>query len=195
MNGTLAGWHADPYNRHELRYFDGSVWTFNVSDGGTQSIDDPTAGTPAVVPQAATPSSVGVPRATAQTPAVVVHHRSRWPWVLLGIFIFMVLGFGGCAVISVVVLSEAADEISEAQERHAISQTQFESIQVGTPRATVLQTLGKSPTTTSSFESEAEGDFDISSDCIYYWESGETFGNWYQFCFDAAGNLRTKSQS
>ena len=34
-----AGWHGDPSGRHELRYWDGSQWTENVSDGGTASTD------------------------------------------------------------------------------------------------------------------------------------------------------------
>ena len=34
-----AGWHPDPHRRHELRYWDGAVWTSQVSDGGTQSTD------------------------------------------------------------------------------------------------------------------------------------------------------------
>jgi Protein of unknown function (DUF2510) len=34
-----AGWHADPYRRHEHRYWDGAVWTAHVSDRGVQSQD------------------------------------------------------------------------------------------------------------------------------------------------------------
>lgn len=34
-----AGWRADPFGRHELRYFDGTVWTAQVSDAGEKSID------------------------------------------------------------------------------------------------------------------------------------------------------------
>lgn len=32
-----AGWYKDPSGTHELRYFDGSVWTEHVSDGGVTS--------------------------------------------------------------------------------------------------------------------------------------------------------------
>jgi hypothetical protein len=35
-----AGWYPDPAGRHEHRYFDGSSWTANVSDAGTQSVDE-----------------------------------------------------------------------------------------------------------------------------------------------------------
>ena len=34
-----AGWHPDPQERHELRYWDGSKWTDHVSDAGVTSKD------------------------------------------------------------------------------------------------------------------------------------------------------------
>jgi uncharacterized membrane protein YhaH (DUF805 family) len=34
-----AGWLADPTGRHELRYWDASVWTQHVSDNGVVSVD------------------------------------------------------------------------------------------------------------------------------------------------------------
>lgn len=37
-----AGWHADPFGRFELRYFDGATWTEHVALQGTQSTDPPT---------------------------------------------------------------------------------------------------------------------------------------------------------
>jgi Protein of unknown function (DUF2510) len=191
--GTPAGWYADPYGRHQHRYFDGEKWTHDVSDSGTQSTDDPEAGTPAVVP----PSPFSRPAMATATaePTVVVKHRSPLPWILLGIFVVMVVGVVGCVAVVSVGLDQAAKEIGRTQERHAISQAQFDSVQIGSPRDAVINALGKPPAETSSFESQAEGDLDLSTACIYYWESGETFGNWYQFCFDSAGNLQTKSQS
>ncbi len=38
-----AGWHADPYQRHELRYYDGRRWTEHVADAGQTSVDYPDA--------------------------------------------------------------------------------------------------------------------------------------------------------
>lgn len=45
MSETPADWYPDPYGRHELRYWDGEVWTDHVSSHGTQSSDpaQPTA--------------------------------------------------------------------------------------------------------------------------------------------------------
>jgi hypothetical protein len=34
-----AGWLPDPVGRHELRWWDGAVWTEHVSDGGVQGLD------------------------------------------------------------------------------------------------------------------------------------------------------------
>jgi len=34
-----AAWGPDPTGRHELRYWDGALWTMHVSDGGVQGID------------------------------------------------------------------------------------------------------------------------------------------------------------
>jgi hypothetical protein len=33
------GWAADPYGRHQWRYWDGNRWTEQVADGSTQSTD------------------------------------------------------------------------------------------------------------------------------------------------------------
>ena len=42
-----ASWRADPSQRHELRYWDGSSWTDHVSDAGVTGTD-PFAATPIV---------------------------------------------------------------------------------------------------------------------------------------------------
>jgi hypothetical protein len=35
MSGAAgAAWRIDPYRRHELRYWDGRIWTDHVSDLG-----------------------------------------------------------------------------------------------------------------------------------------------------------------
>lgn len=36
---TPAGWFPDPTGKHEQRYWDGAVWTANVSDAGQSSTD------------------------------------------------------------------------------------------------------------------------------------------------------------
>lgn len=39
-----AGWHPDPFQRHQLRYWDGGQWTEHVSDHGVARIDAPIPG-------------------------------------------------------------------------------------------------------------------------------------------------------
>lgn len=33
---TDPGWYADPYRRHQVRYWDGSAWTEHVGNDGEQ---------------------------------------------------------------------------------------------------------------------------------------------------------------
>ena len=37
--GTAAAWYADPYARHQQRYWDGAAWTEHVADGGVTTTD------------------------------------------------------------------------------------------------------------------------------------------------------------
>jgi hypothetical protein len=46
----VAGWKADPFGRHEVRYHDGTAWTAHVSDGGVQGTDEPVPSPPGAVP-------------------------------------------------------------------------------------------------------------------------------------------------
>ena len=46
-SGPPADWYADPFGRHEARYWDGKAWTSNVLNKGQPAIDEPDA-TPAV---------------------------------------------------------------------------------------------------------------------------------------------------
>lgn len=51
MSQQPSGWYADPARRHTYRYWDGSRWSSQVSDGGTAGVDpvdldEATAATP-----------------------------------------------------------------------------------------------------------------------------------------------------
>ena len=39
MSDTPAAWHPDPMGRHQLRYWDGKIWTEHVSNNGVQATD------------------------------------------------------------------------------------------------------------------------------------------------------------
>jgi hypothetical protein len=40
-NGTPAGWFADPFFKHEQRYWSGTTWTEHVLDNGVPTNDPP----------------------------------------------------------------------------------------------------------------------------------------------------------
>lgn len=61
--GSPGQWAADPYGRHELRYWDGGQWTAAVSDSGVVGSDAPVAAAP---PQPVAPA---VPEPPAAAPA------------------------------------------------------------------------------------------------------------------------------
>jgi Protein of unknown function (DUF2510) len=39
--GTAPGWFADPFFKHEQRYWSGSEWTEHVTDAGSPGTDPP----------------------------------------------------------------------------------------------------------------------------------------------------------
>jgi len=41
QSGPVGQWAADPFGRHQLRYYDGSAWTQHVMDDGRPSTDLP----------------------------------------------------------------------------------------------------------------------------------------------------------
>ena len=43
--GVAPGWLADPFARHEQRYWSGTQWTEHVADGGVPGTDPPWQGT------------------------------------------------------------------------------------------------------------------------------------------------------
>jgi hypothetical protein len=53
-----AGWMADPFGRHQHRYWDGAQWTAHIANNGTASTDPPSsAKASAPTPAVTTPSS------------------------------------------------------------------------------------------------------------------------------------------
>lgn len=68
-----AGWYPDPAGRHETRYWDGSRWTDNVSDGGVVVAERPDV---AVEPQPAP-----VPSAPAAGPFTFRPYKRPTPFI------------------------------------------------------------------------------------------------------------------
>jgi uncharacterized RDD family membrane protein YckC len=81
MQGQMGGqWHPDPTGRHQLRWWDGQMWTDFVADGGVTAID-PVAGSHAPgqglgpgQPAAQTPTVRQVPMAYAGAPVQYQPH-------------------------------------------------------------------------------------------------------------------------
>lgn len=83
---TGAQWAADPFGRHQMRYFNGSEWTAAVSDHGVVGTDPPvhTAAAPSqppvMAPPAAAVPAAAVPPAppAAAPPAPPAAPAARW---------------------------------------------------------------------------------------------------------------------
>ncbi|MBA2279773.1 MAG: DUF2510 domain-containing protein [Acidimicrobiia bacterium] len=81
-DGQPAGWFPDPQGRAALRWWDGTTWTDQVSDGTTSSIDPLVPGAPPPGPSA----SEGPARSGARGPVVPIA-------ILLGVLALGVVGF------------------------------------------------------------------------------------------------------
>jgi cytochrome P450 len=74
-----AGWIADPMGRHELRYWDGQLWTDHVSDGGTQSVDPLSPAPAAVTSDSPVTTAVEAEPASAFVPDAAVEPAAEAP--------------------------------------------------------------------------------------------------------------------
>ncbi len=99
--------------------------------------------------------------------------------IAAGIILALVVVIGGCAALIGAGVNEAEDDAQE----HAITKSQFDSIDQGSTQSEVEKELGD-PSDDQEFESRFGGKTQGSS-CIYYNEKGaELFeGDSYQFCF------------
>jgi hypothetical protein len=114
---TAPGWHPDPYRRHELRWWDGAVWSEHVSDQGQAGVDPvgsapvaavdsgwlpPTAQQPTASPStdwssAAVPPTVQQPAVPPGSPVPAPdgsRRSSPVPWIVGGVVVAL-LAAGG----------------------------------------------------------------------------------------------------
>lgn len=70
MDQRAEGWHADPFGRHEWRFFDGVRWTPYVKDGDDHAVDEP-VGIPAA------DADAGQARSLLTEPVLVVSQRAK----------------------------------------------------------------------------------------------------------------------
>lgn len=179
MSSVPAGWYRDPTGHSEHRYWDGTTWTEHVARAGVQSTDEISGDYASPVPSS--------PWQAMPAPA-----QRRWPWVLGGIGVSLILLVGGCTTVLVLAVKDAAHELNAAQRRHGITQAQFDSIELGQAKEAVIAKLGKEPQNTQEFlRKDAVGSDEIRSSCIYYNRLSGSFGDRYQFCFER-GVLKSK---
>ena len=98
-----AGWIADPTGRHEYRYWDGSAWTDNVSDGGVTSVDPiPMDPAPAQTSAPSEPAGAAAwPTApTAAAPARATAKRSRLPVIVAAAVVVVLLVVAAAVIVS-----------------------------------------------------------------------------------------------
>ncbi len=109
-----AGWYTDPVGRHEYRYWDGTDWKPEVSDGGVTAVDplgpappplahrtaEPAAPDPAgpAVPDSAGPAPV-TDLATPAAPAAAPRRRRKWAVPVVAIAAVAVIGLTAGLVI------------------------------------------------------------------------------------------------
>jgi len=111
MSRQTSGWYADPTGRHKYRYWDGSRWSNQVSDGGTAGVDpvDVDEATAATPPAPGTQAPGTQPMAAVdRPPAVEVSQRSGGSGLagILGVLVGAVL----VVVILVVLFNNAGDD-------------------------------------------------------------------------------------
>ena len=106
------GWYADPTGRHTYRYWDGSRWSNQVSDGGTAAIDpnhldEQTAGIPPA-PGTQAPTTGPTSADEPPSPRVEVAQRSGGGGLIgvLGVLVGAIV----VILILVMVFNNAADD-------------------------------------------------------------------------------------
>jgi hypothetical protein len=90
---TPPGWHPDPFQRHEYRYWDGVQWTDQVSNQGQTASDPPVESAPAAAAAAPTGPAVAEPAYGAPPP----------PKKKMGGLLLLLIG-GGVALLVVIAL-------------------------------------------------------------------------------------------
>lgn len=114
MSEQQSGWYADPTRRHTYRYWDGAIWSNQVSDGGTagldpMELDESTAATP---PAPGTQAPGPEPAGDRQQPSSVEVSQSSGGTnyaAILGVVIGAII----VIVILVIVFNNAGDDTTE----------------------------------------------------------------------------------
>ena len=89
---SAGGWHPDPWQRAQLRYFDGERWTENVSTNGATSSDAAALSMPTPPPQApAAPQFAPAAAPVNMIAQAAPKKRHVFRWLLLGVVAIVVI--------------------------------------------------------------------------------------------------------
>ena len=111
-NRAKAGWYTDPQGQHELRYFDGSIWTEHVSNN--QTVSESPLQTNANLSKSNTQA-----HASFETPDKVRKSGNKRAFIILGIFTSIVLV--GVIVLFSILASELDDVSSDSNSNNAVT--------------------------------------------------------------------------
>jgi hypothetical protein len=174
-----AGYYPDPLRTGRARWWDGRAWTLRMG---------PRVGAAAPMDKAVPPPERVCKRcgAEAETFASECPNCGRSYAQNTGLIVGLAAGavalvllMGGCGLL----IAAVVNEVDDIEPSHAITQEEFDAVQLGEMRGAVQSRLGR-PEEVKSFIG-ARGQ----ATCIYYNESGE--GPFqdppFQFCFDARG--------
>jgi hypothetical protein len=138
------------------------------------------------------PSSYLKPAPAMVTPAPVEHHRPRWPWVVVSIFVLL-----GLALLSGVgIIDGSATEPRTAppplpkRAPHMISPAAFDFVSIGTTRAEVLDGLDRRPAPRAEYKRWYPG-AKVDPACVYYYAVPERGS--YSFCFGQESTVISKT--
>jgi Protein of unknown function (DUF2510) len=180
--GAKAGYYPDPLQSGRARYWDGSSWTLTI--GPQIAADAPKSRT--VPPPTKVCRHCG---AQAETFEGNCPHcgrgygQSSGPAIaaIVAACVLLILFLGGCAVFIGAVVEEADFD------DEAISQREFDSLQIGTTIGAVRARFGR-PLETAEIETGRRR-----ATCLYYEDADQPFeeDDYFELCF-AGGKLYAK---
>lgn len=113
--------------------------------------------------------------------------------VFVGLCVLGLIGIIGCAALIGGTANEISKQLSEDQEKSAISTQQFKSLELGMTEQMVRKQLGKAPQDRQALESEGIlSNEPVTSTCIYYNQAEGEWLDTYQLCFEN-GRLTSKN--
>ena len=189
------GWKPDPTGASDWRWWDGTAWTDRVG-ANQQATSAPSEGSPTyTAPNKVCPHCGSTAQTTGKKcPNCGKGYKKRTGLkIFAGITAVILVGIIGCSVLVVGGVNKVVNELNAEQEKHAITQSQFEALDIGMTQAEVRDSTGKAPEDRQNFESEGFlNEEPTSSSCVYYNQADGEFLDTYQLCFDE-GLLTSKN--